>query len=194
MQVLRTWGVPDFPECRGPTGEPVTEEQYKKMVKESLQLRCREQWRAAIQRRAEPLPFTLYCTAPSALHHELLMTGADWGAQSDVRGWCRLRSQALQLAEREGRPSRAQEARCIFCGASIAGAEYHHVLAECPTWDAERVTVEEIHKIGGGPRRVLRVALAVLRPSDPGAVAARAFAAAIDRAARDHWASRGWQQ
>jgi hypothetical protein len=194
LQVLHAWKVPDLPECLGTTGEPVTEERYKKVVKELLQLRCRARWREAIQRRAEPLPFALYCAAPSALHHELLMAGGDWAAQSNVRGWCRLRTQAVQLAEREGLPSRARDARCIFCGTSVGRAEYHHVLAECPVWAERRAVVEELHGIGGGPRRVLRTVLAVLRPDDLGAEEARALAAAIDSAAREHWASRGWQQ
>jgi hypothetical protein len=191
LQVLRTWGVPDFPECMGPTGEPASKERYKKVVKELLQARCKARWQEGLRRRTEPLPYTLYVVAPATVHRELLQAEWAWGELRHVRGWCRLRTQAVQLAELDGVPSRATHARCIFCAASIAGAEYHHALAECPVWDGPRAALAASNRVGAGPRRVLDLVLAVLRPGDAGAAASRSFAAAIDDAASEYWARLG---
>ena len=149
-------------------------------------------WREALQRRSEPLPFILYLEGSSDVHHDLLELGVAWEDLGCVRGWCRLRSQAVQLAELEGAPSRAAQAQCIFCGACVSGAEYHHVLAECPIWEAPRAEVAEHSSVAGGPRQVLELVLAVLRPRGRGAEVARGFAAAIDDAATEHWAARGY--
>ena len=99
LQALEEWGIPDFPECEDPTGAKMSEEQYKTLVKKIVRTRCLERWQQSLQRRREPLPMMQYIQGPAAFHHELLHEGASWTELGHVRGWCRLRSQAVLLAE-----------------------------------------------------------------------------------------------
>ena len=187
---MTAWGIPDFPHCLDQAGAPVSTDKYKEVVNNLLEARCQTRWRASIQRRAEPLPFALYLKGPNEIH-DLLAEGAPWDSLTNVRGWCRMRSQGIQLAELDGEPSRAANASCIFCGRCIAGAEFHHVLAECPAWAEERVLVAQHQGGYPGTVRVFDLLFAILAPSGQGRAAARDFAASIDAAATAHWASKG---
>ena len=69
----------------------------------------------------------LYAPRPSAALRELLQGRVSWSDLVTVRGWCRLRAQVVPLMELAGRPSRAQEAYCVFC-AALVRAPVHHVL------------------------------------------------------------------
>ena len=131
-----------------------------------------------------------YIQDSAAFHHELLHEGASWTELGHVRGWCRLRSHAVLLAEHQGTPSRAREANCIFCGARVTGADYQHVLAQCPRWRQPRAAVAHHAGLGPIPNRPQALVEAVLCPGEAWAGVARNMAAVIDEAAADYWASR----
>ena len=190
LETLTAWDVPDFPLCLDQEGAPVSTEKYKEVVKKLLEARCQTRWRESIQKRTDPLPFVLYLKGPSEVHHDLLAEGAPWDSLTNVRGWCRVRSQGIQLAEMNGVPSKAAGASCIFCGRNIAGAEFHHVLAECPAWAQERAKIIPHQGVNPGPMRASDLLMAILAPGGQRRAAARNFAATIDVAATAHWASK----
>ena len=102
--------------------------------------------------------------------------------------WCPLRAQVVPLVELAGRPSRAQEAYCVFC-AALVRAPVHHVLGDCPWWAGHRRQVLEA--AGDVPGDTLRSLLLVLSPPRVARACAMAFADAIDKAAREFWARMG---
>lgn len=175
-QLLRDWGVLDFPPfASGGNGY----QQYLQYVRVQLETRCRIQWKLMAGRHTAPVRYLEVQSEPGAAMMAIRRCPLGWDVLRFVRGWCRVRAQ-LQVF----RAARRRFAPCIFCDEVVpAELEYDHVFDSCSAWAEMREAMLSHSHTG----RAGSVLMQVLRasPDDEYFSLAVAFADKVDRVARE---------
>ena len=65
LEVLQSWGIPDYPDSGGEGRPPLSPEAYKSMLTTRLREASRQRWTTSAARHVHPCPYMLYAPRPS---------------------------------------------------------------------------------------------------------------------------------
>ena len=183
-ELLRRWGVPDWPKV---CDVCVDYGSYSDRVTSSLHAHCAGAWKVRADTHGAQIPYCAFQCTPSTVLMDIKHLQLSFDALLCVRAWCRLRAGLICMRALHKRRSTARYQQCIFCGRGVRNATVHAV-AVCPRWCRLRSDFVNVAALGANCSADV-LCLEVLRcpPSHAALCEAVYLADALDQAATRYW-------